>query len=125
MNAQHKDPKTPSTKEVKDHKLRDLITSTHGACEELASEPIKSVNATILQIDDRIITIRVPSANLVELEGKDIEINGLKAVWVQSVPSSEGEDEKIDVTNALLFKLAEQVVPRSLKVASVCEVTWK
>jgi hypothetical protein len=102
-----------------------MKASNHGHCEEIAAEPIKSVNATILQINGRILTIRFPSTPVVALAGKDIEINGAKAAWVQSLPSSEAEDEKIDVTNALLFRIAEQVVPSSIKVASICEVTWE
>jgi hypothetical protein len=126
IKAPHQATPPPSRKESQEEKSGDLIASGCSASEEeLTPQPIKSVDATILQINGRMITIRVPSAHFVELEGKSIEINGFKAVWIQSVPSSETEDEKIDITDALLFKIAGESIPDSFKVAAVCEVSWQ
>jgi hypothetical protein len=86
---------------------------------------MKSVNATILQLKGRIITVRVPGAELAGLAGKDIKINGLKTIGVHGVPSSEADDFKTDLTNALIYRIAAEDNTSSLKVASVCELTWK
>jgi len=94
-------------------------------CEELTPQSIKSVNATILQVKDRIITVRVPSSELAGLVGKDIKINGLKTIGLHSVPSSEADNFKTDFTNALTYRITDEENTSSLKVAAVCEITWQ
>jgi hypothetical protein len=74
---------------------------------------------------DHIITVRVPGAELAGLAGKDIKINGLKTIGVHSVPSSETDDFKTDLTHALIYRIAGEDNMSSLKVAAVCELTWQ
>ena len=86
---------------------------------------MNSVNAGILEIDGRLITVRVPHAAVAELEGKDIKIDGFSAVGVNCPPSKEADDDEDELTDALAYRLEGKDDIRGLKVAARCEVTWE
>jgi hypothetical protein len=85
---------------------------------------MQSVKAKILQQEDHDLTIRILDADVSCLAGKDIRINGLKASGVTPLPCSESDAGKTDLTNALIYRLAEHDKINSFTVGSVCEVTW-
>jgi hypothetical protein len=85
---------------------------------------MNSVNARILDRQDRRITIRVPHAAVPGLVEKEVMLNGIKAVWLNRPPSKEADDDEDDLTDALAYLLEAGKDAGSLTVASICEVTW-
>jgi hypothetical protein len=85
---------------------------------------MQSLKATILRLEDHTLTIGIEDADVACLAGKDVRINGLKASGVKPVPCSESEATTTDLTNALLYRLADKDKTNSFAVGSVCEVTW-
>ena len=85
---------------------------------------MNSVNARILDIHDRLITISVPHDAVSGLVEKEIKLNGFKAVWLNSPPSKEADLDENELTDALAYRLEGKDDIGSLTVASICEVTW-
>jgi len=85
---------------------------------------MQSVKAKILHQEGHTLTIRILDAAVACLAGKEIRINGLKASGVKPVPCSESDANKTDLTNALMYRLAEQDKANSFTLGSLCEVTW-
>ena len=85
---------------------------------------MNSINANILAINDRVITVSVPETAIAGLVGKKIRLNGFGAAWVASLPSKEADDDESKLTNALAYRIEVKDDIGSLKLASICEVTW-
>jgi hypothetical protein len=85
---------------------------------------MNSVNAKILKIEDRVITISVPHAAVTGLLGKDIKLDGFSAGWLNSPPSKEADDDESKLIDALAYRVEGKDDIGSLTVASICEVTW-
>jgi len=85
---------------------------------------MNSVNARILEKHDRLITISVPHAAVPVLVEKEIKLNGFTAVWLNSPPSKEADDDETELTDALAYRVKGKDDIGSLTVASICEVTW-
>ena len=83
-----------------------------------------SVNAKILSIKNRVITIRVPDTALAKLPGKEAKLNGLSAACLNCLPSKEADDDEGELTNALVYRIEGADDISSLTQASICEVTW-
>jgi hypothetical protein len=85
---------------------------------------MNSVNARILAIDGRLITVSVPHSVVADLAGKRAKLNGFGAVWLNSPPSKEADDDETELTDALAYRVEGKDNLGSLAVASICEVTW-
>jgi len=85
---------------------------------------MNSINAKILKIKDRVITISVPHAAVTDLAGKDIKLDGFSAGWLNSPPSKEADDDESELIDALAYRIKGNDDIGSLMVASTCEVTW-
>jgi hypothetical protein len=55
---------------------------------------------------------------------KVIKLNGFTAVWLNSPPSKEADDDEAELTDALAFRVQGKEDISSLAVESICEVTW-
>jgi len=85
---------------------------------------MNSVNAKILGIKDRDITLCVPDTALAELAGKQTKLNGLNAACLNCPQSKEADDDEGDLTNALVYRIEGSADMGSLTEESICEVTW-
>jgi hypothetical protein len=84
-----------------------------------------STNARILQREGNDLTLRFLNAEIAESAGHQVKVNGLKFVLIPSLPSKEADNDQPDLTNALVYRLADGEETSSLTAPAVCEVTWE
>jgi hypothetical protein len=85
---------------------------------------MNSVNPKIIEIADRVITIHIRDAAVAAQVGREIKLDGFRASWVACLPSKESDGDESSLVNALEYRIEGKDDIHSLKVASICEVTW-